>query len=57
MKTYLITVGIIHVLSFGYNLAKHGQPKKEDTYNAWHYLIGIIGAWLFMYWCGLFNHL
>jgi len=42
------------MLSLGINIAKHGQPRKPGTENAWHTLVGAAISLTIMYYGGFF---
>lgn len=49
-----IVILFLMVLSLGFNMAKHGEPKDDD-YNAWGSLIATIIELALLYGAGLFD--
>lgn len=51
-----VILALLQVYSLGEVTAKHGTPKNEK-YNAWYTIIGMIIFWTLIYFSGVFNYL
>jgi hypothetical protein len=56
MNIYLIIYFVLHFLSLGMVLAKHGQ-KQEGNQNFFTSLISLVICWTLLYLSGIFNNL
>jgi flagellar basal body-associated protein FliL len=56
MNIYLIIYFVLHFLSLGMVMAKHGQ-KQESNHNFFTSLISLVISWTLLYLSGIFNNL
>lgn len=55
MNIAALILVMIQVIGLGYEIAKHGEAKKERNYNAWVRLFAIVVLFTLYYYAGIFK--